>query len=281
MIDKKKFRSALLKSLPQWVFERLQNLNRRRRRGNGCVTEIFFSGLGKTKWINGVHRFECRPNNVDSITFHQVFCDQEYNVRYLPHGPAILRAFRDLGDFPLIIDCGANIGASAVFFSESFPNAKIVAIEPDSGNFAQMRQNLADFPNVECLHAAISCDDGWMKIANPEGDPNSFRAEESENELGSVRAYSIPSLLDRVDAHPFLLKVDIEGGEDSLFSKHWEILDRFPVVAVEIHDWLYRHQATSRNFLKWHVQGNRDLVSRGEMLYSISNDLIADGGSKS
>src|SRR5690349_14366069 len=32
---------------------------------------------------------------------------------------------------PRIIDCGANIGLSVIFFKRTFPSAKIIAFEPD------------------------------------------------------------------------------------------------------------------------------------------------------
>ena len=36
------------------------------------------------------------------------------------------------GKRPLIVDAGANIGASAAFFAMTYPTAKIVAIEPEA-----------------------------------------------------------------------------------------------------------------------------------------------------
>jgi len=41
---------------------------------------------------------------------------------------------------PLIIDAGANIGATSVFYALAVPNAQVVAIEPDAGNFELLQK---------------------------------------------------------------------------------------------------------------------------------------------
>src|SRR5688500_10055596 len=37
---------------------------------------------------------------------------------------------------PVIIDCGSNIGLSVLYFHKSYPGARILAFEPDAGNFS-------------------------------------------------------------------------------------------------------------------------------------------------
>lgn len=54
----------------------------------------------------------------DVTTLFQVFFAKEYK---LP---------QDLSP-AFIIDCGANIGLSAIFFANAFPGATIIAVEPD------------------------------------------------------------------------------------------------------------------------------------------------------
>jgi len=41
-----------------------------------------------------------------------------------------------------IVDAGANVGCSTVYFKLLFPNAKVVAIEPESGNFNILKKNI-------------------------------------------------------------------------------------------------------------------------------------------
>src|SRR5690348_5460731 len=43
---------------------------------------------------------------------------------------------------PYIIDCGANIGLSVIYFKQKYPNAKIIAFEPDKFQFDNLLQNI-------------------------------------------------------------------------------------------------------------------------------------------
>jgi len=49
----------------------------------------------------------------------------------------------NLSNADLIIDAGANVGYSSVYFLSNFPNCRVIAIEPDGDNFASLQKNLA------------------------------------------------------------------------------------------------------------------------------------------
>jgi len=48
-------------------------------------------------------------------------------------------------DAPYILDCGANIGLSVIYFKQQWPKAKIVAFEPDPKNFDHLTKNIESF----------------------------------------------------------------------------------------------------------------------------------------
>ena len=50
--------------------------------------------------------------------------------------------FKSSNDRPLIFDCGSNIGMSVLFFKKLYPNARIVAFEPDPFTFEILRRNV-------------------------------------------------------------------------------------------------------------------------------------------
>jgi FkbM family methyltransferase len=262
------WKKALAEWLPPILFHRLRNCYRKRLRASGHHNEVYVSGWPRAHRVNGHRRVALRDNGTDQITFDQVFRYQEYNLGHLPRGKDILEWYRRM-DSPVIIDCGANIGASTVFLAEAFPKATIVCVEPDSGNHEQLLKNTQGYPNVIPVKAAVCADDGWIRIVNPADEPNSFRTERCEGGEDAIQAVSIATLLEKAQGQPFFLKVDIEGGEADLFGKHHVLLHRFPVVAVEIHDWMLPGQGTSRNFLEWHLQEDRDLLIHHEMLYSV------------
>jgi len=70
---------------------------------------------------------------------------------------------------------------------------------------------------------------------------------------------------------PFIAKIDIEGAEEELFSADTGWVDEFPLLIVELHDWLLPKSASSRNFLRCMAERDRDFVYLGENVFSIAN----------
>jgi hypothetical protein len=68
------------------------------------------------------------PNHSHALfLLHEIFVNAEYE-------------FRADHDQPCIIDCGANIGLSVLFFKALYPHATVIAFEPDSASLAQLTQ---------------------------------------------------------------------------------------------------------------------------------------------
>ena len=64
---------------------------------------------------------------------------------------------QELPPKPFIIDCGANIGLSVIYLKNLYPDAEIVAFEPDEQNFQLLQKNIASFgfKNVEARKEAV------------------------------------------------------------------------------------------------------------------------------
>lgn len=45
----------------------------------------------------------------------------------------------------LVVDCGANVGYSSMYFLDRFKGCEVVSIEPDRNNFEVMESNLAHY----------------------------------------------------------------------------------------------------------------------------------------
>jgi FkbM family methyltransferase len=205
----------------------------------------------------------------------QIFAGQAYEFRSFARAGEIQRYYEQCRQ-PLILDCGANIGASAVWFATRFPKATVVAVEPEPGNFAVLKQN-AHSPALHAIHGAVASAPGRLGVLDPGLGTAGFRTTISQTPgaLFEVRAYTLQELLQLVpDAIPFILKVDIEGAEADLFGGDQEILDLFPVVIVELHDWMLPGSASSRKFLQWHTRHERDLVQAGENSWSLCNRML-------
>ena len=74
------------------------------------------------------------------------------------------------------------------------------------------------------------------------------------------------------DYVPFLIKIDIEGGEENLFETSTAWIDLFPLLIIELHDWLLPRKNTSLNFIRRIGQFKRDFVYNSENIFSFKND---------
>lgn len=85
--------------------------------------------------VKDVGEMTLRPRSSDSAVVTQVFSLLQYDLSRFPQGSQVDREYRkilDRGKRPLIVDLGANIGASVRWFAAKYPEAKIVAVEPDA-----------------------------------------------------------------------------------------------------------------------------------------------------
>lgn len=110
---------------------------------------LFFSGtvLSKKfyfKTASGAYRaITHRGTAADCGVIKQIFLIKDYSLRKSKRQSDILDRYRDIlsaGKKPLIIDAGANIGASVIWFAEVFPESHIVAFEPNSENAALLKK---------------------------------------------------------------------------------------------------------------------------------------------
>ena len=79
------------------------------------------------------HPLWIRPRSSDPDVFRQIFVEREYSC------------LDDVSNVQLVIDCGANIGCSSAYFLSRYPECRVIAVEPDPGNFAVLRHNLAPY----------------------------------------------------------------------------------------------------------------------------------------
>ena len=107
--------------------------------------------VGKDAWVN------LRRNGTDIKIFQQIFLLGDCKIPSAAFGK----------EPKIIIDGGAHIGCTSLYFSLRYPNARIISVEPGPDNFAQLSRNVANRSNVKPLHAAISGCHGWVTIANP------------------------------------------------------------------------------------------------------------------
>lgn len=210
-------------------------------------------------------------SSIDHLTADEIFVRGSYSLSQLKLQKYLENRYDEVmrsGKKPLIIDCGANIGISSAYFGDTFPNATIVAIEPDVANYALCVKNTSSFPNIEVRHSAISSRIRNMKLTNPDALSNEYIVEAAAE--GTIKSTTIDNLIEQYNhSVGFIVKIDIEGGETDLFSSNTDWIDECDVIMIELHDWLFPSKGTSANFLNKITKRNRDFVINGENIFSI------------
>jgi FkbM family methyltransferase len=145
-------------------------------------------------------------------------------------------------DPKFILDAGSNIGLATLFFSEYFPQARIVCCEPSKDNLELLTLNTAHLPNVTVLHCALGNKPSLGNIIqNSAGNYANVKVIQSDT--GNIPIYDYNQLLE-VSRVPFfdLIKIDIEGSEyDFLSSMSEGQLTQCNWIVGEIHgvdEWL-------------------------------------------
>jgi FkbM family methyltransferase len=257
-----------------FAFRQIQPLIRRirRRMYPGIPSD---HGITTVSYGGRQFRFEHRRWDEDQWAIRQCFAESQYDLPIGAHGIFVQDLYKRIlssGRKPLIVDCGANIGASVAWFSARFPGSHVVAVEPAPDNFALLTRNTAVL-DVDLRHGAIAKVDGTAYLHLAKGGMG-HRADLNEGGV-EIQAFSVRSLLASKSPEeytPFLLKIDIEGAEKSLFDGDTSAFDRFPLIILEPHDWRFPGNLSSQSFFRYHVESGREFCMRHENVASIVCD---------
>ena len=146
---------------------------------------------------------------------------------------------------PYIIDGGANIGVSVLYFKRTHPQSRIKAFEPDPQVFAALQNNVAAFglENVELFPQALWSSTGQLHFQSEGADAGKI----AEQGRGAI---SIPSLrlrdllFETVD----FLKLDIEGAETQVLADCADVLHHVERLFVEYHSFADQPQTIGQVF---------------------------------
>jgi FkbM family methyltransferase len=166
----------------------------------------------------------------DMSVLGQIFVDEEY------------ACLRDLKNVSLVLDLGANVGYSSVYFLTSFPESRLVAVEPDERNVAVCQANLRAYGNrALLLHGAAWSERTQLRLSRDTfGDGREWSTQvrsPADGSAGEIEAWDVGTLVDMAGVEQVdLLKVDIERAELAVFgdaAKSW--LPRIRNICIELH----------------------------------------------
>lgn len=163
-----------------------------------------------------------RPGTTDQDVYDEIFISREYDI--------------DLGEPQFIVDAGAHIGLSSMFFASRYPKATIIALEPEPSNFEILLMNTRNYPNIKPLQAGLWSRKTQLCIENSNVPTWSFRVVESSTDSG-ISAIGIQDMLlnfktNRID----VLKIDIEGSECEVLNNCASWIDKVGTIVIELHD---------------------------------------------
>lgn len=143
---------------------------------------------------------------------------------------------------PYIIDCGANLGMSIIYFKELYPEAKILAFEADDHifNFLQKNMESYNYTDVELINKAVWNSDDILSFVAEGGAGGRLEEESDKGLYKKIPCVSIKKYLaeKKVD----FLKIDIEGAEYEVLkdceNELWNVENLF----IEYHSMLDKRQ---------------------------------------
>lgn len=163
-----------------------------------------------------------RAGTSDLEVFDEVFRQGEYNLPLPPH--------------QRIVDAGAHIGLASVVLACRFPQAQIVALEPEPGNFELLRRNTATLPNVRALPCGLWSRSSRLKVVDPGHSTWGFRVVETDDPAG-IPAVGLQDVLAQLPGSgPLLLKMDIEGSEVEVLGASGPWQQAVDTLIVELHE---------------------------------------------
>jgi len=202
--------------------------------GLSAGVSLFFQllfGSGKTAfYIRSKYfknRLHIRSRQSDPYIFEQIFIEQQYRFP---------EKFNSKIEW--ILDAGANIGLAAVYFSNKYPDSKIICIEPDAENFRLLCENTSNYPNIIRLHAALWHQSEKLYIGNTEQLSAGYIVEPAKTNEG-IMGITVKSLIEEYRIPRIsIAKIDIEGAEKEVFESNNEWIDHCDCILVELHDHL-------------------------------------------
>ncbi|UPT71443.1 MAG: FkbM family methyltransferase [Flavobacterium sp. JAD_PAG50586_2] len=197
----------------------------------------FQKGDVKSITLPGIkYPISLRPIFSDLMIFQDIFLDHHYNI--------------GVKNPKIIIDCGANIGLFTVLMKNRYPDAKIIAIEPDPENFIELKKNGSKYSDVFFENYGVWNTDTKLKVSDKYNRGKWGIVVEEDLVDSNIESISINTLIKKYNIDIIdILKIDIESSEKQLFSSNYQAwLPKVRKIVIELHDG--HEEDCSRTFLK-------------------------------
>ena len=181
-------------------------------------------------WRRRIPSLAIRPDTTDIIVFRDIFLFKWLDL------PARVQP-------KVIVDVGAYAGFSPLFFNYTYPEATVLGVEAERGNFEQMAKLTENNPRITAVHQALWSEKTTMTITERYTGDWGYTIVPDGTGATATQATKVATttILDLMQEHNLttidILKIDIEGAEKAVFEANpaaW--LPQINVIMIELHD---------------------------------------------
>jgi FkbM family methyltransferase len=217
------------------------------------------------------YRLKVRPCDSDLFVLSQIFGWEEYGIEAwrLSMLRKVAANWQTTGIKPLIIDAGANVGYSALYFASLFPGVCVLAIEPDRTSFEILTCHARANEQIKPIHAALWSHDRGLGLKT--SNKGSWAVQVAEG-VG-IPSQRLDKLVASVpNSRPLIIKLDIEGAERQVVSSCPEVFAEAKCIIVEPHDFMYPGAACLSPLYEIASGRRFDTILSGENLLLFATD---------
>lgn len=147
----------------------------------------------------------------------------------------------------VMLDIGAHVGLTSIYYGKLFPGLRIYAYEPVPFNFARLKEHieLNGTANVHAHQLAVTGDGKPRDLVSTDWGSvgyTAFHDSPEGRETHRVRSTTVPKILARYGIKRVkMMKLDCEGAEYEILGSSAKWLHRVDAIRGEIHSLVQRH----------------------------------------
>ena len=137
-----------------------------------------------------------------------------------------------------IIDIGANVGASAIYFHSQYPNAQVTCFEPSTKNFGYLTQNLQDINHITLNPFGLSDTTKNTTLFQGKTQCLQYSIFKNTEVSESGEQIQLKAAFDEVKEiieNQTVIKIDTEGCEFPILNSIKTLFNQLQVIYLEFH----------------------------------------------